>query len=732
VSRSIKPATQTRRQYITDPITLSKATSADHQLLWRRTAERTAASRERIILCRDIRRNTAGVTIDSQWMGGQAADAADWLEVALPERQTTDLNLINLLREFDPTYTRVPMGTTDTATTDADNLELYANSIGALWIDWDTITSLAVQDGEFAVLVVPDTSQMDQVPQYLEEDTEGEAAPSATYARDSRGRPTDHPDYSGQRSERQSAKAHDDELLDWQATHPPYTVRVVPATDCAPLLTRGKHSRWQCEGLMIRTLFDVEDLIQRGYNWEGMDDRLLIPRSYDSEATYGQCGQIYLYESYIMMESDTPGDQKLHPAIVYSVGGKETWYADSGPEKKAVVRDLHEEFGISEPVWGYFYGLHFDDDPEYRGMPYMWPMVAAITNLESLLTAHNCHVWANDFGGHVFMPDKDADPDSYIEGDASRQQYRTFTPPRIGEVKVMPPGLVVPFAQAEVGHGAPYLEGILGQSIRDTAPNPSATGGPGANSARQLVVQDALLKAGKQQIRQCVLDAGEFVMERVLMICTALMTLDPTLRLPVYASAERTLDDSGTKERTALILNERWVRRNYHLDASYPMKGSLAEIEQAATLAERGFGSDEDVYLMQGKESPQTERVKAAVYAYWRSPKGQAELAEAALRYRGQIEDAQKLKLQRMMQLTQDGVPMAALPIEIQQLLMAQQQQQAMQGQPQMGPPGAGAPASPTQLPDQAQSMLAGSIGGDMQTGPIMGEQQALAQVGGR
>lgn len=719
-----------QRVYSIDPISADNARTADLVSIWQNTTQRFLNSRFRIRLCRDIRRNEAGVSIDPDWLGSE--DVADWLEVALPDRQLLDINLTNALASSVPQYTRAPIGSTQTATDDADALELWGNSAVEQSVDWGSVRGTAIQEGEYGVLVLPDTAAMADVPQYMEritneqhaklkdtkgwerdDDEDGWHRPNPAYTRDAKGHAPDHPQYT-KRSEKASSKAHNDDYIDWLANHLPWTVQVISALDCVPILVRGKKRAWECNGLIRRTLFDEEELLARKFQWKGMGSRELIPRSFDSDSTYGQGGQIYLYEAYLMLPAEDGGPP--HPTIVYSVGGTETTGGHSVGDgsdrsKEASVIDLYEEYGIETKLWEYFWGSHFEDDPDFRGMPYIWPMVPAITNMEGLLTADLAAAWQNSFGGHIMVPDQSVPPAAYMEGEGAKAQMRTFKAPKLGEVKIAP-GVVVPFQQAQTGQGARYMEGVLERSIREGAPDPSVLGGESGDSGRQMVVARDLMVAGKSQIRQAILDTAEFIAESILRISCAIIRRE-SVPVAVYVNEERTVESgerAGEKKPilAAVELKERWVGRNYRLFASFPEEGNLAEVEEEASLYERGLATFDDVQRKRGNPSPMTTRVMRAAEEYWRSDAGKMELMLSAAQQRGDAKQAAELEMKLNGMLQPDGTPTAALAPELQA-------------------PASG--GSPTDLPDFAASSRAGQISGEMQSAAIQGEANVQSQV---
>ena len=600
------------------------------------------------------------VQIPQRWLRANGIGAG-WLESAVPERWLIPLNMTNLLGEVLPEYTRTPLGTTDTAQEDADNLESWVNSAerdrrGGT--DYDAMTGLAVQDGEWASLVLPTVADMRKPPQYREEVTATNGTlvrtPRKVYDRDERGRPPESKGYGG-RSEKRSRAAYDDAYTAWLARNHPWTTRLISATDCAPIMTRGLgRQRWECTGLVMRELYDHESLIDRGWQWEGMSKAgEMIPREHGTDSKHGDGGQIYLYTVCETTKGGTP-------FLSYCIGGQETWLTDGKRERAAVI-DLYKEYGIEEKLWEYHYGLHFEDDPAYRGMPLLWPLVPTLLNLESMRTAINGAIWQNSFTGHTIRPDPNVPPQSYLDG---KGQFRPFERPGPGETKPVF-GEVAPFAQAQIGQDAWRGLGETRATLAINAPDQSQTGqGENDQSGHAKIMGKEQLMSGKRQIKEGILDCGTSIVYRKLHIACTFMKPKgggKAIEWPVYVRDEEVLPTGESRTRTTtLALKERWVDGNYWVEASFPATGNLGEIKLAQELAMTGFATDEDVFKARGIKSTLVERAKIANYKWLQSPEGQAELQLRAAKYRGDLEREKLLMLVRAQKMTPGGTPMAA------------------------------------------------------------------------
>lgn len=695
--------------------------NADHKMindLWDSTAARVAPSRRRIAICRAIRRGLFTVRIPATWLKGLEGQ---WLESAVPERWQLDLNLSNVLGEDIPMFTRTPLSSTDTGQEDADQLESWINAAETDengGTDYDAMTGLAVQDGEWASLVLPRTAGMRRPPSYMEkrtEDKQGNVAslhPKATYDRDERGRPSDKPEYTG-RSERQSRKAYDQAYERWLAKNPCWETRLISATDCAPVMTRGfGRKRWECTGLIIRTRYEPEDLIARGWEWAGMGNREMIPREHGTDSRYGDGGMIYLYEAYVL-------DKDGMPFCVYSVGGDETWQVTDKGDREAVI-DLYQTHGLERKTWDYHYGLHFEDDPAFRGVPFIWPLVPTLLNLEGIRTAIGAAAWRNSFTGKVIRPDPNVPPMAYLDGHG---QFRAWEDPGPGQTKPIY-GEISPVEQARVGDDAFKMMSEHREQLMMASPDESQYGGGAqGESGHSKVVGHDLLMSGKRQLRDGILGCAESIASAKLYIADLQHKPrkgERAIDWPVFKADEEVLDTGEERTRmTILPLKERWLDGQYDIKAEFPEKGNALEIEQEASLAERGFSHVENVLKKKGVRNTTIEIAKIANWRYLlQDPRGIAELQMRGAVLSGDVERQKLLAAVQAQEATADGTPMAAL---------------GGGGQPPL--PSGGPPQGnqgPTALGNPAQNSLNATISGAMGTGPSNQDAQAqMALQGG-
>jgi hypothetical protein len=622
--------------------------------LWDKTTRRFAFSRAEILLCHEVRHHLVGVEVPDSYLARYGEAAADWLAHAMPERHGLDLNITNLLSENPPFLERAPIGTTDQADEDADELEAWSNSAMEDDTPYEDLIGKGAEDAQYGLVVLPTSLDYYYAPDYLIKDGELEI-PDSVYDRDERGR------YGAARSERQSAKAHEEALRAYLADHLGWTVRILPALDCVPLLVRGRgRRRWEVRGLMTRSLFDREDLLERGYGWKGSDRVDMIPRGFDARNTYGNDGQVYLYEAFLTLRDK---DGTVRPTVAYCVGGAATWSerdrrpAESDP---VVVRDLRDEFGLDWAPWTYEWGMHHNsDDPDFYGVPFIRPLCEAILNYEGFMTARLGHEWGTGYPGMFHTPDPilaEKFPSAIVEsgGDLRRPKF-----PKSGEIETST-GPITPAIPPQVSPGVQYLEQSLLGAIRENTPQPEQ-GSPSA-SGHALVISHALLQSAKRQIREGARRSVEFIAEARNRIACAYIRrfkVEPC----VWVTEELPVDTDGDRaERTTSVsLKERWLGRNYRMRATFPDEFNLAMVSLMADLEQKGLATDEDVDRARGLRYTRTERIKRAAYRQMQSEAGQLQLEIDVAKWRGELEQAQRLELIQQERLTKLGMPTAAV-----------------------------------------------------------------------
>lgn len=698
---------------------------------FKRTSSRLQNRSQRILECRQMRRGLLRVPIPKNWATDNTA-VRDWASVCLPEHKLLDLNLENVLGERKPELSRIPLGTTDQAIEDGDQLEVWSQSAYDRSVDEDAVVGKLVEDGELAGIVMPTRAGPDEIPEYTRtREAKGGLAviePDPKYDRDEKGKAPGTREYGGKRSEKKSREAYDEARQRWLAEHPLWYVRVVDALDCAPMFVRGKGDEtWIPEALIVRTLYDREELLEQGFNWESMGRDVLIPLDFDAGRTYGNGGQVYLYEIFAMVRNPKKGGRKT-PFIFYSVGGEDTWETGADGNRKASVIDCEAEYGLTERFWGYFWGLHTQDSPDWRGVPFIQPLLQTLKNNAMMRSTLLAASYNNSFTGHYEEVNPNLPSETILEG---FKTGKTTPIPKTGEV-VKAMGKVTPAQQATTGADAYRMLEMDREDLAMNTPDSATTGGgdAAARSGHALVVGEKLLLSGKRQIGLGVLKFAEFVTEHILRISCAAIKGDPkngrpSIDVPVFVTEEEQLDDGTVNEKTSVLtLEERWVGGQYKLRAEFPQEGNLAEVEQMVSLAERGFATDEDVDKARGIKNSVWARVQRDIYQWRKSPMGQMELNMRAAEYQGNEARKKLLRMVAAQQATPGGGPVSAIDPSVPGTAVLS----GMMGG--MGGMGGGAQPASGGGTTTAQAQRAGTIGGQMGMASEQQDARALAEMG--
>ncbi len=650
-----------------------------------------AKAHERIRTVRDLRRREGTVALAPSWKQ-RHPEHSKWVVHVMPERNTLERDLKARLGAVEPVYSRAALDETQKADREAEALEDYAE-------EWrksphgppvQTFFGKGTEDGEYGVTILPSPSDMDGKPEffdtlserayaalgasertsykpwdgdqrrrYVKVDRKGGKRTNPAYDRDERGRSRKEAGEDFARDTDKSKDAHREAVRRYLLERQASNIRVVPALDCAPIYARGiGRERRKLIGLCEKATYDREELIDAGLTWVGLGDRALLPRADGS-------GSLTLYAVYLLAVDDEGKERTL---VCYTVGGPGTsgvgtWYADSPPEREAqpasiAVIDLYEKYGLCGRFFGYFGGLRTDDDDAaYEYQPYLWPFVDLIRGLEGNKTAINAANAVNSFPGYLYTPDADLaekDPDAVVD---ANDQLRHPQVPLAGEI-VAAAGAVVPFAPAQVGQDAWRVFSADMAALQQATAVDQPAGG--AASGHAQVVQATLAAVAKRDIRDGALAATIFAGECHLKILHA-YAVDPDtdVRWPLATTSEPAAGEGGRPGLDVKEFDPDWLGEqvNARLSAEYPAEENLARIDLEANLAERGFGSFEDVQHARGKSDTLAERVKVMEDLIWRMPETQVEYAMKVAKLRQDPLALKVLKLRAGGQLTKSGVP---------------------------------------------------------------------------
>lgn len=695
------------------PLRVSDAPADSIRQLFTNRAEPLSPSRNRILMCRDLRRNLLTVPIDPTWLDGNTA-LAKWIGTLLPERQMGTLNLTNTLGDEIPVISRHPIGQTDRAQDDADEAEVFIEGIKRKLVDWDEIIGTLVEDSELGIFVGPEPAGLEKCPDYmLTVDGDGSKSlrkPNPRYTRDKNGRGEDDPRYDGERSERASIKAWKDEYDAHLAEYLPVQVHLIKATDCAPIFGIGTKQRLECRGMIVRQLFAREDLLSQGFRSKILEPGALIPMGFSADRLSGQNGMFYLYTAYVYDVDEKTGEKV--PMIARCVGGEYTeLYNRHSDQNESAVINLKEEYGLDELMVGYFWGLHHsDDDPAWRGVPLMWPVLNTILGKEGLLQASKAHAHDNAFTGHVTNPNPALPEKLLLEAASGEKKPRK---PKANEI-VQGTGDTRPWVQAQIGDDVRWLLAEMSTQLVTSMPDPQQFGDDNSDSGHAMVVGHELLTSAKRHIKEGARLAVEFIIECAIKLLCGLArgkwkrTQGRGINATIAQDVERTISRNGTTRTVSEIIEfkERWFGNNYHITARYPAVGNLAEREQTKQDWKDGAGTWEEMRESRGDQSPETTRYKVARDQWFQGPIGQMVLAVEVAKERQMMELAAKLQQELDGQMAQIGLPVEALAPEFQ-----------------------GGAGGSLAVPNMAANSLNGTIQGQMGTASMQADAMAADQI---
>lgn len=699
-----------------------------------------------------IRRKTMTVELSPSWVR-RHPQAASWVVKVLPERRTLERDLIASAGAVEPTVSRVALGELDRDNDDAEACENYLEEWRKGWVPYQTFVEKAAEDGEFGVVVLPTAVDMEGAPdfydrlderawealdderkaeyapdetkpgRYARRDERGDRLPNPAYDRDEKGRKRRPGDKGFKRDDDKSREAHQKALQRYLLKDPQggVTVRVIPALDCAPFLTRGtKRDRWKLLALLERTLYYPEELLRQGYGWAGMGDRALVPQGFDATRTSGQDGMFYLYTLYMVNEEYDEEAKRVirRPTIAYSVAGQPTYHEKPGKGQRngegVAIIDLYEQFGLEGPFWWYGGGMHTsDDDSDFYWEPYLWPFAETIMGIEGMTTMANAATSTQGTPGFFYKPDpalvggEGVDPEALL--DAETGELLRPKIPEAGEIETAT-GEVFPAMPGQVSPDVwrSIQNEMLSLRENTALEQPSAAGASG----HAQVVKETLAQTAKRHIREGALEATKFCVESALRIFHALsVTYD--VNWPIQTTRERPV--GATRDATDILeFDPAWVGDGeFGITAQYAAEENLARVEQEASLAERGFGSFEDVQEARGKPDAESEWAKVLKWRIRQQPAYiEAQVTRLAKRQGNRLM-LQVLNLQKQQRMTEQGMPGFEAGLPTAALNRA-------------GEGGTGFGGGPT----SAQQSRAGAISGEVGTAARMADAQAQMQVG--
>jgi hypothetical protein len=688
-----------------DGISRNRVCGADIARLWETHDRKMDSSRDRIRACRATKYGERGFILPPEFN----VPGAEFLSISLPQKTTVPLKTINVLSRKQPRLQRHPIGTTLRAELMASNIETWVNAAIEKKVKWGEVIGKLFDDGECAIIVIPSLAHWEKAPDFmdslsyeefcrldpetqdrycrvdenddpiLDEDEEetvgrkdmnpskyvrvdkyGHPQINPRYMRDKQGRAPDDQYYENSKKKfkehrKTSKKAFEEEQAHWLSEELPFRISVISATECAPIFDTDD----ELVGLVVRRNFNKEALIKRDYVWDE-DSDLLEEVSEDEET-----GEVTLYEYW-------GTDRDGIPFVSYSVNGKDTRFRAEDDDEADAIIDLREEFGIRKLPVLYAWGLHFEtDDYKMRGVPFLWPVLGAITGVEALSTSILVHSYSTAFGSWGVAADPQIVRDHpEVLMDGTKPRNFNFAP----LTTTILPGRPYPLVHPGVGKDVKDLLNMLMTASASMAPSETAFGGGQAASGHDRALSREYLETSMNQVLDGALKAYQFIAERILEICCGITKLTG-VPVPVYATVP-TPQSTGEKNRSQLRkqileLRPEWVGPIYNLVAFYPKSAgeNLAELQQLSQLLLQGLVTFREFREKGfGDENPAATLIEIYTDQYLKSDAGKAEVAQLAAELMGADSDAEKQRLMEEKRLTSGGTPIEALPPELQAL----------------------------------------------------------------
>ncbi len=707
-------------------MTSKRICHGDIQTLWTQQHTRMAPSRQRIDACKEVREGKKMFTLPVEF----DVPGAESLIISLPQKITVPLKTVNVLSRKQPRYTRHQVGNSLKAGLTAGNIETWVNAAVEKKINWGELIGKLFLDGECAVIVIPSLADWQHSPDFMDSltaeefaeldtetqarycrvneddepideddeeeedrqraknpkrgltraeryvrvDDDGNPMPSPRYLRDGyRGKDypygrdpedsyyTENPRRKFKENRKNTEKAFEIEQQHWLSEQLPFRISIVSASQCLPIFGTDQ----QLQGLVVKRTFSRNTLLAHDYIWEENDD--LLMENADGE------GEVTLYEYWGQDRDGTP-------YVSYSVNGAETYWRgededdeeDQGRRRHDAVIDLRKEFGLRKLPVMYNWGLHWEtDDVKMKGVPFLWPVLGAITGVEALSTSILIHSYSTAFGSWGVQADPQIIRDfPEILSENGRPRSYVFAP----LTTTILPGRPYPLVHPGTGKDVKDLLNMLMTASASMAPSDIAFGGGAATSGHDRALSREYLETSMNQVLDGALKAYQFIGECVLELCCGITKMTG-VPVPVYATVPvpqiTGLKNRTNSERQIIELKPEWVGPIYNLVAFYPKAAgeNLAELQQLAQLHLQGLVTFREFREKGfGDENPAATLIEIFTDQYLRTDAGKTEIAQLASEMMGADAEEEKQKLIDAQKLTEGGTPMSALPLELQAL----------------------------------------------------------------
>lgn len=701
-------------------ITWQKKTLTAKRLVevWDTASDAMRAFHEEVRRARSFRRGTLVRTMAESW-AKKHPEAAEAAKSRLHQRRTLEQDLKARMGAVEPVYVRNAIGDLESDLTAAEQCEDYLNewATSEYGVPYSTFLTKGVEDGGYLRVRLPAAADMEGRPDFFERLSERAHAKlsddeKGQYERDDKhprrpyvklgedGKPQPKPRYarimaesdedkklSGiKRADRAKARtekasaAHNEAVQRYLLQRAASTAQVYGGLDVAPIFKRGSgREQATLAAAVTRQLVSVEEALEQGYGWKGMNGRLLAPRGASETNKVGRDGQYYLYTMYL---TSTDDDGIEHPLIVYTLGGYGTTYQAGGvePDSKDAVGfiDLYDEYGIEGPLWSWHWGLMTgDDEPAYRGRPYLSDLIDLMLAIEGEEMAIRGTTQVSSFTGHVEKlgnalsgRNSEAVLEAVIEkGPGDTRALRKGKIPAPGEI-VTTIGDVEPFQQSQIGRDAWQILASDRQSLTEATAVDQAGSAPGA-SGHAIVVGETLAKTAKRDIRQQALEAFRQDGEDHMKILAAYAKLHG-INWPIQKVEEPPSDSEDAPRFSVAEFDLEWIGDGQflRLAAEFPDEENLAAVDLEAALADRGYSHFEAVMKKRGIMDPEREWKKVLKWKMRNHPLYIESVMSKFATKRGDKTMADIIKqLQEQQKMTQagagaaapNGVPTAAL-----------------------------------------------------------------------
>ncbi len=572
---------------------------------------------------------------------------ADALRVRLPQGTVVPLKTVNVLQRKRPRLKRA-RGMGILKMQKSSHVEKWVNAAletvqlsDKPLFDWAKLVELLFNEGEAGIVVMPIDAHWEKVPSFKDENKRIRSMYRKT-AKNERAKEGDKVD------EEKSYKAYEATLTDYQARRLPWTIRVIHASDCYPLF--GPND--QLDGMVVRSIYSRDALIQRGYRWTGMDDHLSPVDGFTGTSYSGP--EVTVYEWY---GRNVDGDIYVE----YEVEGKDTW-TEVDDKRVDVAINLTEEYGLTRLPCTYKWGWHFDTkDPQDKGVPFIYPFIQSLLGVDSLATATTFHTWWLAFGGKFYKPDPELPAEAWlVNGVPRKMDMEPMTWQAL-------PGQVQDVGNRNVGEDVHRLIALMAGATEQEMPG-GGGGAFGAGTAQSGIDRSMMRNYLEDSVSQVFLggkEAYEFAGEILLELACHLAD-EYEEGIPVYANIDPgpKAEGSSQEESELIILESGDAGLIYDMTAYFPTKHGefLAQGQQLAEFVKQELATFEEFREMVfGDESPEETRVAIQVNKLLNSELGQMYVMELAMEYLGEEKMKQMVKLQQQNMMTESGTPTAAL-----------------------------------------------------------------------